>query len=279
MKPVQEWARVDGTWQFFVHTPLGLKVESFPLGVEMIDDVDGEKITKRTTWDGAVMHTAVVPMNASTAAKLGEMSMRRYLVGSSESAKLVLEMRVGSVICFREFTRVGAAPAPALAPVVVVPATQVPKPPKPDAEGGNPPDFSGKWQLSASRNFDEYLKAIGVSYVKRSLAAGMKPVQEWAHIDGTWQFSVSTPIGLRVEKFPLGVEVNDEVDGTRMVKLTSWERAVMNTAIVPKDAQKAASFGIMTMRRYLVGAGESAKLVLEMRIGDIIAFREFTRVA
>lgn len=139
------------------------------------------------------------------------------------------------------------------------------------------PDFSGTWRLSGSRNFDEYLAAIGVNYVKRKLAASMTPVQEWALVDGGWQFAVATPIGLRLEKFPIGArgrrgqcapagiaaltrcrptlraplsagdELEDDVDGERMVKVTTWDGAVMHTAVVPRDAAKRAKFGVMSM--------------------------------
>ena len=38
------------------------------------------------------------------------------------------------------------------------------------------------------RRFDEYLTAVGVSYLKRKIAAKITPVQKWeAQSDGTWQ--------------------------------------------------------------------------------------------
>ena len=123
----------------------------------------------------------------------------------------------------------GAAPAAPAAPEVAL------------------PDFSGRWVLTGSRNFDEYLSAMGVNYVKRKLAAGMKPLQEWTLVDGSWQFSVSTPVGIRVESFPLGVHVPDEVDGVAMVKRSMWDGAVLHTSVVPNDPNMSAQLGSMTM--------------------------------
>jgi hypothetical protein len=163
-------------------------------------------------------------------------------------------MKVGNVICFREFSR--ASPPPVAGPAPT-PSSSVPAKGGKGGKGakgkGAPaeeekPDFSGKWQLTDSRNFDEYLLAMGVNYLKRKVASGMKPVQEWTkQPDGTWQFAVSTPIGLKVEKFPVGVDVADEVDGEKMVKTTTWDGAVMHTAVVHAEPKKAAALGEMSM--------------------------------
>lgn len=120
------------------------------------------------------------------------------------------------------------------------------KAPKPPAKAL--PDFNGKWQLSASRNFDAYLTALGVNYVKRQLAAGMKPVQDWTRLaDGTWQFVVQSPIGLKTEAFPIGKEVLTEVDGTPVLKTSQWDGDVLETIVQPTDPKKAEAYGEMSM--------------------------------
>jgi len=35
--------------------------------------------------------------------------------------------------------------------------------------------FEGKWKLDSSENFDEYMKALGVSYMLRKMGASAKP--------------------------------------------------------------------------------------------------------
>ena len=69
-------------------------------------------------------------------------------------------------------------------------------------------ELTGVWQLSDSSNFDEFLKAAGVSYMKRKLALGLKPVQSWERKGDVWQFTVQAPWGLKVEAVPIGVTLH-----------------------------------------------------------------------
>ena len=80
----------------------------------------------------------------------------------------------------------------------------------PPSASESPPavELTGVWQLSDSSNFDEFLKAAGVSYMKRKLALGLKPVQSWERKGGVWQFTVQAPWGLKVEAFPIGVTLH-----------------------------------------------------------------------
>jgi hypothetical protein len=164
-------------------------------------------------------------------------------VGTGADAKLILEMKIGTIVCFREFTRIpGAATLNAAAGSKAVALVNAP------AAAKDLPDFRGRWQLSASRNFDAYLVALGVNYVKRQLAAAMKPVQDWTQLaDGTWQFVVQSPLGAKTEAFPLGHEVVDVVDGDEMLKKSIWQGTLLYTSVVPKDPKKAEALGTMFM--------------------------------
>mmetsp|Transcript_2834 Transcript_2834/g.7474 ORF Transcript_2834/g.7474 Transcript_2834/m.7474 type:complete len:204 (+) Transcript_2834:1804-2415(+) len=148
----------------------------------------------------------------------------------------------------------------------------------PLAPAGSAVDFAGVWVLSDSRQLEEYLAALGVHWAKRKAAGGMKPKHDWKRVNGEWQFSVSTVLGLKTEAFPLGVEVLDDIDGIKMSKLSRWEGEVLLTDVTPTDPERARTMKKMLMRRYLSGSGASVKLVLEMVYGDITCTRVFSRL-
>jgi len=180
-----------------------------------------------------------------------------------------------TAVCTRVFERTGSVPSTQLR--VQKTLKELPKIGSTPKAGD--PDFTGKWQLSNSTNFDEYLEALGVNWAKRRLAAGMKPVQDWVLIDGTWQFTVQSPAGPRTEVFPIGVQVDDNVDGTAVLKTSKWEGPVLFTGVTAKDPKMATRFNNMAMRRYLLQDGSEVKLILEMIIGDIVCTREFSRTS
>mmetsp|Transcript_43035 Transcript_43035/g.113041 ORF Transcript_43035/g.113041 Transcript_43035/m.113041 type:complete len:349 (+) Transcript_43035:3-1049(+) len=132
-------------------------------------------------------------------------------------------------------------------------------------------DFTGVWKLVESVNFDEYLKCAGVSYVKRKLAAKFAPVQTWERqLDGTWQFSVNAPWGVKIEKFPIGEALEEDLFDSKFTKTSSLDGSTLLTEVreiggsSPRDT---------TLKRYL----KDGRLVLEMKLGEVVCFRIFAR--
>ena len=79
-----------------MQTPVGPKVETFPVGVTIRDEVDGNQLEKTSSWEGAALATHVRTIRAGQ-----HSTFRSYLRGDN----LVLEMRVGDVVCRRVFSR------------------------------------------------------------------------------------------------------------------------------------------------------------------------------
>ena len=131
-------------------------------------------------------------------------------------------------------------------------------------------DFAGVWGLCGSEHFDDYLKVAGVNYVKRKLANGLKPVQSWELQNGTWQFTVQAPWGPKVEDFPIGVVVEEDLFDSRWEKVSEWEGSVLVTTI---NEMRGSNPRRTVLRRYRKGD----KLVLEMALNGVVCYRIFSR--
>ena len=85
--------------------------------------------------------------------------------------------------------------------------------------------FVGLWQNVRTDNLEEYLKHIGIGWAKRKLAVGFKPVGSWGIVDGVLQVMVPTPLGDRLETFPLAVTLptTDPDSGRAFEMTTVWE--------------------------------------------------------
>ncbi|KAJ1635221.1 hypothetical protein T492DRAFT_836254 [Pavlovales sp. CCMP2436] len=66
------------------------------------------------------------------------------------------------------------------------------------------PDFGGTWALESSNGLDNFLKTMGVGPLKRKLADGFRPTQEWSRgAGGSWQLAMLTPTGEQTEVLPI----------------------------------------------------------------------------
>jgi len=76
--------------------------------------------------------------------------------------------------------------------------------------------IAGKYQLTKSENFDEYMKAVGVGMVMRKLASTAKPVTEISQGDDGWNIKTSTTFKTTEIKFKLGEPFEeDTADGRK----------------------------------------------------------------
>jgi len=86
--------------------------------------------------------------------------------------------------------------------------------------------FAGKWTLIESDNFDEYLKAIGTTWIIRKIAAKIKPVME-VEISNNgqhWKVMAITPLRNHLTQFDLDVEFEEEtIDNRKMKSLFSMD--------------------------------------------------------
>nr|UTT87477.1 fatty acid-binding protein [Argas persicus] len=77
--------------------------------------------------------------------------------------------------------------------------------------------FVGKWKLTESENFDEFLKALGVGMTWRKLASTSKPVVEISNSGDQWTMKTSTLLKNSEIKFKLGEEFEENrIDGVKV---------------------------------------------------------------
>lgn len=75
-----------------------------------------------------------------------------------------------------------------------------------------------KYKLSSSENFDDFMKALGVSIVTRKMGATVNPVVELTESDGVYTLKTTSPFKNSEIKFKLGEEFDEETPDGRKVK-------------------------------------------------------------
>merc|ERR1712055_702460 len=77
--------------------------------------------------------------------------------------------------------------------------------------GFNMVQFTGKFTRTSEENYNEFLKALNVSYILRKAATSSTPVMEISESDGNWVMKTSTSLKAIELKFKMGVpfEEND----------------------------------------------------------------------
>ncbi|XP_014206520.1 fatty acid-binding protein, liver [Copidosoma floridanum] len=82
-------------------------------------------------------------------------------------------------------------------------------------------DFLGKkYQLSDSKNFDEFMQAIGVGFITRKIASATSPSVEVTEKDGKYTMKTTSTFKNQVLEFVPGVEFEEETPDDRKVKST-----------------------------------------------------------
>jgi hypothetical protein len=146
--------------------------------------------------------------------------------------------------------------------------------PESGAESSAHADFSGTWCLVQSINFKEYLEATGVPWTKRKVALKLKPVQEWSVVsEGVWELSMRTPVGRKVERIVVNGTVEDEIDGHKVLKDSSWEREELVTLCRPREPSPGVT---PTLFRRRVEAQN--RMILEIATGEASCTRIFERL-
>jgi hypothetical protein len=85
-------------------------------------------------------------------------------------------------------------------------------------------DFVGTWRNVETTGLDPYLKALNVGWAKRKLAGSFRPEPVFSLDDGILRMVLGSPIGERIETFPIDVEVEDcDPSGNKFTKVSIWE--------------------------------------------------------
>ena len=80
-------------------------------------------------------------------------------------------------------------------------------------------EFLGKkYKLFNSENFDEFMKALGVSLLTRKMGSSVSPVVELTENNGLYTLKTTSPFKNSEIKFKLGEEFDEETPDGRKVK-------------------------------------------------------------
>jgi len=134
--------------------------------------------------------------------------------------------------------------------------------------------FVGGWKQVRVTNLDGYLKHLGVPWAKRKLAGAFKPELSFAVVDGVLQVLMPSPIGERLEKLPIGVEVIDvDPSGNEFVKTSRWDGAMLVTTAVDRAGKTADTITRRSIRT-------SDGMLVQTNMNASVSFeRIFTRKA
>lgn len=71
----------------------------------------------------------------------------------------------------------------------------------------------GTWDIESSENWDEYLKEIGVGFVMRKTAAGLKPTNVITNNGNQWTIKSVSTLKTTELNFTEGVEFDESMFG------------------------------------------------------------------
>ena len=117
-------------------------------------------------------------------------------------------------------------------------------------------DFSGKWTLCRSENFENFLKSMGYNIVLRKLALAMKTTQKIKqHGAERMEICISNLQGTTEANILLNGTDNKYVhpDGSNVSEIATWDdnKTVLTSKIVKIHPKKKTTFK-MTVKRYMI---------------------------
>ncbi|XP_028453116.1 cellular retinoic acid-binding protein 2b [Perca flavescens] len=136
------------------------------------------------------------------------------------------------------------------------------------------PDFSGKWKMKSSENFEGLLKELGVNVFLRKIAAtaASSPAVEITQQDESLSIKTSTSVRTTHVSFTVGQSFNETtVDGRPCTSFPNWEtdsKISCEQTLQKGDGPKTA------WTRELTNDGE---LILTMTAGDVVCTRVYER--
>lgn len=131
--------------------------------------------------------------------------------------------------------------------------------------------FVGEWKNVKTVNLDPYLKHMGIAWAKRKLAVAFKPTVSFSIVQGVLQSLMPSPIGERLERFPLDEEVpKPDPDGKVFLERSWWEGDTFTSCAVDPSGKKADT---VTTRR----VNESGNLIQRTENGGFYYERTYER--
>ncbi|XP_067111999.1 cellular retinoic acid-binding protein 2-like [Osmerus mordax] len=135
-------------------------------------------------------------------------------------------------------------------------------------------DFSGKWKMKSSENFEELLKALGVNVFLRKIAvaAASRPAVEISQQEATLSIQTSTSVRTTHISFTVGQSFSEStVDGRPCTSFPQWET---DSKISCEQTLQKGEGPKTAWTRELTNDGE---LILTMSAGDVVCTRVYER--
>ncbi|XP_053376661.1 fatty acid-binding protein, heart-like isoform X1 [Mercenaria mercenaria] len=131
----------------------------------------------------------------------------------------------------------------------------------------------GKWKIDTCENFEEYMKATGVSEEKRAdahkyLSTGSNLTQEFIANGNNWTVTTSTAVGERSIAFAIGNELDSMTLDDRKIKVVF---TVDGDSLV--ENQKGDGFECTHVRK-----GNGNTLTMTLTGGGQTCIRTFSKV-
>ncbi|KAM9824787.1 cellular retinoic acid-binding protein 2b [Neosynchiropus ocellatus] len=135
-------------------------------------------------------------------------------------------------------------------------------------------DFSGKWKMKSSENFEELLKAMGVNVFLRKIAvaAASSPAVEITQQGENLSIKTSTSVRTTQISFTVGQSFNENtVDGRPCTSVPTWET---DSKIRCEQTLQKGEGPKTSWTREVTNDGE---MILTMSAGDVVCTRVYER--
>jgi len=128
-------------------------------------------------------------------------------------------------------------------------------------------NFIGKYKLTNSENFDDFLKELGVNFVLRNLAKTSTPVIDITQDGDTYSMKTTTAIKNSEIKFKLGEEFEEaRMDGKNVkTKIVADGNKLIQTQYGDKEVSIIREF-------------TPTDLITTCKVGDVTSVRTYKRV-
>jgi len=128
-------------------------------------------------------------------------------------------------------------------------------------------DFTGKFKLASSDNFDEFLKELGVNFVLRNLAKTSTPVVEITKDGDLYSLKTTTAIKNSEIKFELGKEFEEaRMDG----------KNVKSVMVADGNKLVQTQFGDKEVK--IVREFNGNELKVTATVGPVVSVRVYNRI-
>ncbi|XP_055346872.1 fatty acid-binding protein-like [Paramacrobiotus metropolitanus] len=131
-------------------------------------------------------------------------------------------------------------------------------------------DITGRYQLASSENFDEYLKEIGVNFIKRKLASAMDSATvEITKTGDEYHLKTVTPVKTSEVKFVLNETVPEK---------TMDDRDVQSIFTLDNNVLKQKQSGEKGFESTIDREFNGNEMTATIRYKNVVAVRKYKKI-